>query len=85
MLVVLDTNILVRPLYPPARQRGCYMVLSGEIRAAYDDRLIAEYHEVLARPKFSSTPEDVATVLMYLEMDGGTGDGPTAVVRIAGP
>lgn len=72
MLVVLDTNILVSallsPFGPPARVLD--MVLSGDIRAAYDDRLMAEYREVLARPKFSFAPDDVATVLAYLETDG---------------
>jgi putative PIN family toxin of toxin-antitoxin system len=72
MLVVLDTNILVSallsPFGPPARVLD--MVLSGDIRAAYDDRLMAEYREVLARAKFSFAPEDVATVLAYLEADG---------------
>ena len=72
MLVVLDTNILVSallsPFGPPARVLD--MVLSGDIRVAYDDRLMAEYREVLARPKFSFAPEDVATVLAYLEADG---------------
>ena len=72
MRVVLDTNILVSallsPFGPPARVLD--MVLSGDIRAAYDDRLMAEYREVLARPKFSFAPQDVATVLAYLEADG---------------
>ncbi len=72
MLVVLDTNILVSallsPFGPPARVLD--MVLSGDIRAAYDDRLMAEYREVLARPKFGFAPGDVATVLAYLEADG---------------
>jgi putative PIN family toxin of toxin-antitoxin system len=72
MLVVLDTNILVSallsPFGPPARVLD--MALSGDIRAAYDDRLMAEYREVLARAKFSFAPEDVATVLAYLEADG---------------
>ena len=72
MLVVLDTNIVVSallsPFGPPARVLD--MVLSGDIRAAYDDRLMAEYREVLARPKFSFAPEVVATVLAYLEADG---------------
>ena len=72
MLVVLDTNILVSallsPFGPPARVLD--MVLSGDIQAAYDDRLMAEYREVLARPKFSFAPEDVAVVLAYLEADG---------------
>ncbi len=72
MLVVLDTNILVSallsPFGPPARVLD--MVLGGDIQVAYDDRLLAEYREVLARPKFSFAPEDVATVLAYLEADG---------------
>ena len=72
MLVVLDTNILVSallsPFGPPARVLD--MLLSGDIRAAYDDRLMAEYREVLARAKFSFAPEDVATVLAYLEAAG---------------
>ena len=72
MLVVLDTNILVSallsPFGPPARVLD--MVFSGDIRVAYDDRLMAEYREVLARPKFSFAPEDVVTVLVYLEADG---------------
>ncbi|WP_423223645.1 putative toxin-antitoxin system toxin component, PIN family [Candidatus Amarolinea aalborgensis] len=72
MLVVLDTNILVSallsPFGPPARVFD--MVLNGDIRAAYDDRLMAEYREVLARPKFNFAPEDVAVVLEYLEADG---------------
>src|SRR5512136_1081637 len=72
MLVVLDTNILasalLSPFGPPARVLD--MVSSGDIRADYDDRLMAEYREVLARPKFSFAPGDVATVLAYLEADG---------------
>ncbi|QLQ06156.1 MAG: PIN domain-containing protein [Anaerolineae bacterium] len=72
MLVVLDTNILVSallsPFGPPARMLD--MVLSGDLRAAFDDRLLAEYREALARPKFSFAPEDVAVVLAYLEADG---------------
>ena len=72
MLVVLDTNILVSallsPFGPPARVLD--MLLGGDIRAAYDDRLMAEYREVLARPKFSFAPEDVASLLAYLEADG---------------
>ena len=72
MLVVLDTNILVAallsPFGPPARVLD--LVLSGDLRAAYDDRLLAEYRAVLARPKFSFEPKEVAAVLAYLETDG---------------
>ncbi len=46
------------------------MLLGGDIQVAYDDRLLAEYREVLARPKFSFAPEDVAALLAYLEAEG---------------
>ena len=72
MRVVLDTNILVSallsPFGPPARVLD--MVLNGELRAAYDDRLLAEYRELLARERFGFAPEDVAAVLAYLETEG---------------
>jgi uncharacterized protein len=72
MLVVLDTNILVSallsPFGPPARVLD--LALGGDVRLAYDDRILAEYREVLARPKFGFAPEDVAMVLAYLEADG---------------
>jgi putative PIN family toxin of toxin-antitoxin system len=72
MLVVLDTNVLVSallsPFGPPARVPD--LALGGEIRLAYDDRVMAEYREVLARPKFGFSPEDVADVLAFLEGDG---------------
>ncbi len=72
MLVVLDTNILVSallsPFGPPARVLD--LVLTGDLRVAYDDRILAEYREVLARPKFGFAPDDVAALLAYFESTG---------------
>lgn len=72
MLIVLDTNILVSallsPFGPPARILD--MVLRGDFRVAYDDRLLAEYRAVLARPKFGFAADDVTVLLEYLEMSG---------------
>jgi putative PIN family toxin of toxin-antitoxin system len=72
MLAVLDANVLVSallsPFGPPARVLD--LTLSGEIRLAYDDRLMAEYREVLARPKFGFAPEDVIDLLAFLEANG---------------
>ncbi|MDR1579719.1 MAG: putative toxin-antitoxin system toxin component, PIN family [Synergistaceae bacterium] len=52
--VVLDTNILVSALLTPdgnsAQILG--MVLKGRLQIGYDSRIMAEYHNVLARPKF---------------------------------
>jgi uncharacterized protein len=72
MLVVLDTNVLVSallsPFGPPARVLD--LALSGEIRLAYDDRVMAEYRGVPAMPKFGFAPDDVADLLAFLEADG---------------
>jgi predicted nucleic acid-binding protein len=38
-------------------------VVSGFVRALYDDRILQEYEEVLARPKFNFSAVDVALVL----------------------
>lgn len=71
-VVVLDTNILVSallsPYGPPARVLD--LVLAGEVRLAFDDRLMAEYREVLARPKFNFSPQDVQALLDFLEVEG---------------
>ncbi len=75
---VLDTNILVSALLsafgPPARVLD--LALAGEIRPVYDDRILAEYVEVLARPGFGFAEEDVANVLAFLQTEG---EGVTAL------
>lgn len=52
---VLDTNVVVSGLLssggPPARLIDA--VLSGRLRIAFDDRIEAEYRDVLSRPKFA--------------------------------
>ena len=72
MNVMLDTNILVSALIssfgPPARILD--MVLLGDLRLVYDDRILAEYREVLARPRFGFDLNDVADLLHYLEAEG---------------
>jgi len=72
MIVVLDTNVLVSallsPFGPPARVLD--LVLTGDLNLAYDDRLLAEYRQVLARPRFGFDPDDVAALLSYLEEEG---------------
>lgn len=52
MTIVLDTNVLVSGLivadHPPGRIVD--LIRAGEVRLALDDRVAAEYEEVLARP-----------------------------------
>jgi putative PIN family toxin of toxin-antitoxin system len=70
--IVLDTNVLVSAFLsahgPPARLLT--LVLAGEAKLLFDERILAEYSEVLARPRFALDPGDVAEVLALLEADG---------------
>jgi predicted nucleic acid-binding protein len=72
MIVVMDTNVLVSGLLSahgmPARLLD--LLTTGDLRVAYDDRIAAEYREVLARPRFGFQPEAVAHLLDYLFTEG---------------
>ena len=56
---VLDTNVIVSGLLVAVGFPGRLLdsVLTGRLRMAYDDRIEAEYREVLARPRFFISPE----------------------------
>ena len=59
---VLDTNVLVSGLLsakgPPGRLIDA--ILARKLAIAFDDRILCEYREVLARPRFSFQASDVA-------------------------
>jgi putative PIN family toxin of toxin-antitoxin system len=72
VIVVVDTNVLVSGLLsahgPPARVLD--LLITGEVQVAYDDRIAAEYRQVLARPRFGFDPLAVALLLEYLLAEG---------------
>ncbi|HXV42819.1 MAG TPA: putative toxin-antitoxin system toxin component, PIN family [Anaerolineae bacterium] len=72
MKVVLDTNVLVsallNPFGPPARVFDLFM--TGSLQLAFDDRILAECREVLARPRFGFDVDDVSELLEYLQVGG---------------
>jgi len=72
MRIVLDTNVLVSgllsPFGPPARILD--LVLAGDLIPVFDDRILAEYGQVLARERFGFVPDDVASLLHYIEVEG---------------
>jgi len=72
MLIVLDTNVLVSGLLKPFSAAGTILrlVAEGRIRVLYDARILAEYREVLRRPKFGFNPESVEVLLAQIEADG---------------
>ena len=72
MSIVVDTNVLVSGLLrtgsPPAAALD--LVLSRQVRLALDERIFAEYADVLARPEFEFPFEHVHTVLDVLWREG---------------
>jgi hypothetical protein len=72
MIVVVDTNVLVSGLLiaygGPARVLD--LITRGDLRMARDDRIAAEYRQVLARPRCGLQPEAVAHLLDYLSAEG---------------
>lgn len=72
MKVVIDTNVLVSGLLNPHGNPGRVvdLVTSQQLTPLYDDRVMAEWTEVLSRPKFDFDSEDVETLLDFLETQG---------------
>ena len=72
MTIVLDTNVVVSGLLNPfgAPGRILDLVLSGDIQLVYDDRILAEYAEVLARKRFNFDPDFVRIFLDYIRLNG---------------
>jgi putative PIN family toxin of toxin-antitoxin system len=72
MKIVLDTNIVVSGLLQSQGNPGrvLTLVLSGAVEVCHDDQILAEYAEVLARPRFKFDPKRVREVLNKIETDG---------------
>lgn len=64
-VAVFDTNVLVSGFLSPHGPPGRIVqwLRQGFVRAAVDDRVVAEYREVLRRPKFGFPTTEVDTVL----------------------
>ena len=63
IVVVADTNVLVSGLLSAhgAPARVLDLLTAGDLQAAADDRIAAEYRQVLARPRLGFHPEAVGT------------------------
>ena len=72
MKVVLDTNVLVSGFLSPFGPCGeiIRMATAGTIQLCYDARILAEYSEVLRRPLFQIDPNELVTILDYIESTG---------------
>ncbi|MBI5024169.1 MAG: putative toxin-antitoxin system toxin component, PIN family [Candidatus Omnitrophica bacterium] len=72
MKIVLDTNVLVSGLLSPygAPAEIVGMVSSGVLRLCYDARVMVEYQDVLARPKFQFDQKKVKDLLVFAQQSG---------------
>ena len=72
MRIVLDTNVLVSallsPFGPPARILG--LVMAGAIDCCVDARILAEYDDVLHRPRLLIAAAKAVDVLEELRRSG---------------
>jgi len=74
MRVVIDSNVVVSamlsPHAPPAQV--VRLALQGDLGLFHDHRILAEYREVLSRPKFDFDADDVRAMLEGIEWIGET-------------
>jgi putative PIN family toxin of toxin-antitoxin system len=70
--LVMDTNVLVSGLLSPHSYSAMLvrLVADGSVRVAFDERILAEYREVLARPKFPFHPAQIEALLTQIEEEG---------------
>ena len=74
MKIVLDTNVLVAGLLSPFGPCGeiVRMVSSGVVTLCFDALILAEYSEILYRPKFGFNKDKIAALLDHIEHRGRT-------------
>jgi len=69
--IVLDTNVwvsgLLSPYGPPAEVVG--MVVAGAVTLCVDARILVEYEQVLARPRFGFAQDAVAALIGFVEAE----------------
>ena len=72
MIAVVDTNVLVSGLLSAhgAPARVLDLLTTGDLQAVYDDRIAAEYRQVLARERFGFQTKAVGHLLDYLFSEG---------------
>lgn len=84
---VLDTNVIVsgflKPHAPPARLLSAFF--ARRLRLVYDNRILAEYAEVLARPEFGLERNDWIGFLMFLRATGECITPPAVTLKLPDP
>jgi putative PIN family toxin of toxin-antitoxin system len=83
-LWVIDTNVVVSGLLNPhgSSARVLDAVLDGRLKLVYDARILAEYRDVLHRPRLKLAPDKITAFLNGLQGQTMVTPSPLAV---AGP
>ena len=87
MKAVVDTNVLVAGLLSPFGPPGeiVRMIASGTLRVCFDARILTEYDEVLARPKFQFRSELTQALLEQIKTEGFSVAGNPLPARLPDP
>jgi uncharacterized protein len=72
LVVVLDTNVLVSSLLNPIGSPGKILdlIIGNHIQAAFDDRILEEYEDVLSRPELHIPRFQILATIDHLELSG---------------
>ena len=72
MLVVLDTNVVVSGLMNGSGMPGRIvdLALENRFQVAYDNRILGEYEDVLARPELHIRPTLAKAIIAHIELTG---------------
>ena len=85
---VFDTNVVVSGFLSPSGPPGRIVdwLRAGSVIAVLDERIFAEYAEVLVRPAFGLRPADVDDVLAVIRSHATWVDvGPDDMVKLPDP
>ena len=87
MRIVFDTNVLISAMLNPRGTPGAILalILAGEVVVLYDDRILAEYRDVLARPKLRIPPAEAELVLGFFEAEGVLTSAPPLPIDLPDP
>jgi putative PIN family toxin of toxin-antitoxin system len=69
---VIDTNALVSALISPSGNEALLLlaVKQGLVRPCFSPAVLKEYSEVLARPKFAFSPDEITALIDLLQRQG---------------
>lgn len=72
MKIVLDTNVIVSGFLKPRSKpaRILRLVLQGDLLIICNEHILAEYLEVLKRPKFELNLKNIQTILAFIRSRG---------------